>query len=293
MRADAEKVLADAGAEIADLREELEATRHDRDTADLVARTAENAAAEVSERLEKAEARHRDECADYDKKISDTAAEHAATVLQWQKRLDEMQAEHDRQVATLEDRVAEGDRQISDRDRQNSELRIYLDEARTENEKVRTDADRQNAAAAATIERLDADLIAARTAAADERGRANRLRDDLSDARADTSAARAEVASARDRAEELREELRELRRGTVAEAGGVKLADPCAVAYTLWSASGQTASSAIRFVSSPPWPGLGMIEREYVVKLDGSVGGAITNCAIAFAIGGSAPKAIF
>lgn len=76
---------------------------------------------------------------------------------------------------------------------------------------ARTRAERDAAAHAATLERLETDLTAQREATAAERDRTDTVREDLAAARAELPEARAHAAAARECTDELRTEVTELR----------------------------------------------------------------------------------
>lgn len=172
VQADADKVRADAAAEIADLREQLDTAVEDRADADAAAAAAEDAAAAAAETLEVAR------------------REHTAERGRWQQQCDTAERDHARQVADLERHIGELTAQVE----QHTEQMTVL----------RSEADNAAAVAAATVARLDSDLAAARAESRTERERAETSRGDAAVDRAHLEAARARV-------DELRAELRELR----------------------------------------------------------------------------------
>ncbi|CDZ90233.1 hypothetical protein D092_20680 [Rhodococcus ruber Chol-4] len=179
VQADADKVRADAGAEIARLREQLDAALDERADADAAAAAALAQADDAATQLAAARREHRDE-------LDRLHADHAAALDAWTTRVEESEAAHRRRTADLE---------------------ALVEQQRDQLARLRAAAEQ----ATATVGRLDADLAAARADAAAERDRTEAVRADLAAARAETAAARAQVDAARERADELRAELREVR----------------------------------------------------------------------------------
>ncbi|NCL78251.1 hypothetical protein AIIKEEIJ_06227 [Rhodococcus sp. YH1] len=206
IQADADKVRADAGVEIAALREQLGTALDDRADADAAAAAAETAAADATARLEAARRDHEQTLhrlhAEHRDRLTALTAEHAAATERWQRQLDQAQQTHRAQVADLEHRIGV--------------LTAQAEDHRDQLTRLRADADNAAAAAAATIERLGADLAAARAETAAERERTDRVRADLEAARTEAAAAHAQADAARERADELRAELREVRTATQA-----------------------------------------------------------------------------
>lgn len=179
VQADADKVRADAGAEIAGLREQLDAALDDRADADAAAAAAVAQADDATTQLAAARREHQSE-------LDRLHADHAAALDAWTTRFEESEAAHRRRTADLE---------------------ALVEQQRDQLARLRAAADQ----AAATVGRLESDLATARADTAAERDRTEAVRADLAAARAETAAARAQVDAARDRADELRTELRELR----------------------------------------------------------------------------------
>ncbi|MEE2062038.1 hypothetical protein [Rhodococcus artemisiae] len=179
VQADADKVRADAGAEIARLREQLDAASDDRADADAAAAAAVAQADDAATALAAARREHQSE-------LDRLHADHTAALDAWTTRFEESEAAHRRRTADLE---------------------ALVEEQRDQLARLRAAADQ----ATATVGRLEADLAAARAETAAERDRTEAVRADLAAARAETAAARAQAEAARERADELRTELRDLR----------------------------------------------------------------------------------
>ncbi|NGP09248.1 hypothetical protein G6038_28000 [Rhodococcus sp. 14C212] len=182
VQADADKVRADAGAEIARLREQLDAALDERADADAAAAAAVAQADDAATALAAARREHQEE-------LDRLRADHTAALDAWTTRFEESEAAHRRRTADLE---------------------ALVEQQRDQLARLRAAADQ----AAATVGRLESDLAAARADTAAERDRTEAVRADLAAARAETAAARAQVDAARERADELRTELRELRSTT-------------------------------------------------------------------------------
>lgn len=182
VQADADKVRADAGAEIAGLREQLDAALDDRADADAAAAAALAQADDAATQLAAARREHQEE-------LDRLRADHTAALDAWTTRFEDSETAHRRQTADLE---------------------ALVEQQRDQLARLRATADQ----ATATLGRLDADLVAARADTAAERDRTEAVRADLAAARAETAAARAQVDAARERADELRAELREVRAGS-------------------------------------------------------------------------------
>ena len=192
-----DKVRADAAAELEQLRDRLDAAIDDRANADAAADAAESAAAESAAALTEAERAHAEQVqalrVAHQEELSTLADEHAAVLERWQEQRQAAEAEF-RDTAAEQHRLIESQRaRIAELDR--------------EVVQVQAGADRAAAAAAATIERLDADLAEARSATQAERMRADTARDELATTKADLATAQAHAEAARERAEELRTEL--------------------------------------------------------------------------------------
>ncbi|WP_330767020.1 hypothetical protein [Rhodococcus sp. M8-35] len=179
VHADADKVRADAGAELARLREELDTALDDRADADAAAAAALAQADDAAAQLTAARREHQDA-------LDRLRADHTAAVEAVQARAADTDAAHRRRITDLE---------------------ILVDQQRDQLADLRATAEQ----GAATVGRLESDLDAARAETVAERGRTEAVRADLAAARAETAAARAQVDAARDRADELRAELREVR----------------------------------------------------------------------------------
>ncbi|MGV9946988.1 hypothetical protein [Rhodococcus aetherivorans] len=178
-RADADKVRADAAAEIAALREQLDTAREERADADAAAAAAD---AETTAALAQ---------------LTEVRREHAESLAHLQQEFDRAAERHREQTVGLEDRIAALTAQVA-------EHRDRLSRAAAEKDTVA-------AAAADTARRLEAEIAAARSAAAAERDRAETVRADLEAARTEAATAHAQADAARERVDELRGELRELR----------------------------------------------------------------------------------
>ncbi|WP_043827554.1 hypothetical protein [Rhodococcus opacus] len=168
----ADKVRADAAAEIEQLRDQLDTAVDDRINADAAAQAAEQ------------------------------AAEQSATALA------DANASHAEQMRTMESSYRE---RLVEQEQLVESLRTQTTELGDEVVQIRGGADRAAAAAAATINRLEADLDEARAAVQAERARTDGIRDELAAARADLAAARTQTEASRERVEELRAELAEIR----------------------------------------------------------------------------------
>ncbi|UNN05291.1 hypothetical protein [Rhodococcus opacus] len=194
---EANKVKADAAAEIEELRDQLEAAVDDRANADVAAQAAESAAAESAEALAEAQREHAEQLqalrAAHQQELAALAEEHTAVLDRWQQQFDTAAAEH-------RDQAAEQHTLIESLRGRNTELVSEVDQ-------VRSASDRAAATATATIERLEADLTAARTTIESERSRVDTVRDELAVAKADLATAQAQATAARERAAELRDEL--------------------------------------------------------------------------------------
>ncbi|UYF97133.1 hypothetical protein OCS65_28325 (plasmid) [Rhodococcus aetherivorans] len=184
VQADADKVRADAGAEIAGLREQLDTALEDCADADAAAAAAVAQADDATAQLAAARREQRDE-------LDRLRADHAAALDAWATRFEDSEAGHRRRTADLE---------------------ALVEQQRDQLARLGAAADQ----AAATVGRLETDLAAARAETAAERDRTEAVRADLAAARAETAAARAQVEAARDRADELRTELREVRAASAA-----------------------------------------------------------------------------
>ena len=164
----ADKVRADAAAEIEQLRDQLDTAVDDRINADAAAQAAEQAADQAVTQLAEANADHAEQVRTMENSYRERTAEQ-------EKLVESLRA----QAAELGDEVAE----------------------------IRAAADRAAAASAATIGRLESDLDQARAAVLAERTRTDDIRDELAAARADLAAARTQTEASRERVEELRAEL--------------------------------------------------------------------------------------
>ncbi|MBC2586950.1 hypothetical protein [Rhodococcus aetherivorans] len=184
VHADADKVRADAGAELARLREQLDAALDERADADAAAAAALAQADDAAAQLTAARGAH-------ERELDRLRVEHTAAVEAVQARAADTDAAHRRRITDLETLVDQQRDQIA-------QLRAAAEQG------------------AATVGRLDADLAAARAEAAAERDRTEAVRADLAAARVEIAAARAQVDAARDRADELRTELREVRAAAAA-----------------------------------------------------------------------------
>ncbi|WP_416063809.1 hypothetical protein [Rhodococcus indonesiensis] len=183
VQADADKVRADAAAEIAALREQLDTALDERADADAAAAAALAQADDATAQLAAARREHQSE-------LERLRADHTAALDAWTTRFEDSDAAHRRRTADLETLVEQQRDQLA-------RLSAAAEQA------------------TATVGRLDVDLAAARAEVAAERERTEAVRTDLAAARAETAAARAQVDAARERAEELRTELRELRAAAV------------------------------------------------------------------------------
>lgn len=200
-QAEAEKVRADADADLADLREQLDAALEDRANADAAAEAADTEAAAAHAALETERAAH---------------AEQAAAVAE-QHRRDRAQAhdEHDRAVQKLKaEAVDAGIRHTAECDTLTAQItaaHAERDAMEEQRDAARLSAERDAAATAASIARLDADLAAQKQATVAERERADAARQELNAALIELAEARAQTVAARERAEELRAERDGLR----------------------------------------------------------------------------------
>ncbi|KAF0957317.1 hypothetical protein [Rhodococcus sp. T7] len=179
----ADKVRADAAAEIEQLRDQLDTAVDDRANADAAARAAEQAAEESAGALADARRDHGDQL-------------HALAVVH-EEEMTALTAEHRAKNAEQHSLI--------------ESLRTRTTELGEEITQVRGAADRAAAASAATIGRLESDLDEARIAIQSERTRADEVRDELATTRADLATAQAQAAAARERVEELRADLTEAR----------------------------------------------------------------------------------
>jgi chromosome segregation ATPase len=168
----ADKVRADAAAEIEQLRDQLDTAVDDRINADAAAQAAEQ------------------------------AAEQSAT------QLAEANADHAEQLRAMESSYRE---RLAEQEQLVESLRTRATELGDEVAQIRGAADRASAASAATIGRLESDLGETRVAVQAERTRTDDIRDELAAARADLAAARTQTEASRERVEELRAELADIR----------------------------------------------------------------------------------
>src|SRR5690606_22264781 len=141
-------------------------------------------------------------------------AEHAAAQDRWQQQLDQAASTHREQIVGLEHRI--------------ELLTGQLDEHRERLTRAIAEKDAAAATAAEHTRRLEAELTAARTAAAAERDRAEA-------ARADAAAAHAQAEAARERIAELRAELQDLRPPPAGP--GTPSWGPCTTDCRSWSTS--------------------------------------------------------
>ncbi|KAF0956802.1 hypothetical protein [Rhodococcus sp. T7] len=168
----ADKVRADAAAELEQLRDQLDTALDDRTNADAAAQAAERTAEESAAELADARRQHTEQ-------VRALTAAHEEEI-----------AEQHRLVESLRTRATERENEIT---------------------LVRKEADRASAAAAATIDRLESDLHDARSAVQSERARVDEVRDELATTKADLATALAQATAARERAEELRADLADAR----------------------------------------------------------------------------------
>ena len=201
----ADKVRADAAAELEQSQARLDAALDDRANADAAADAAESAAAESAAALVEAKREHAEQVqtlqAAHQEELSTLTEEHAAVLGRWQEQMQAAEAEY-RDKAAEQHRIIESQRtRIAELDREMLQ--------------TQAGADRAAAAASATIERLEADLAEARSATQAERTRADTARDELATTKADLATAQAHAEAARERAEELRTELAEARSASV------------------------------------------------------------------------------
>ncbi len=212
---EAAKVRADADAELAAMREQLETAVADRANADAAADAAD-AALDASTR-EHDDALHQLSVA-HAAELTAQADDHAATLARWKADREAADTAHTTQVEGLHARLEQAEHTARAAESELAGLTTGLEQARTDAarhaadaEQARTTAARDASAASATIARLDADLTAAREAATAERQRTDTARDEAAAARVELAESRAQASAARDRAEELRTELAAVR----------------------------------------------------------------------------------
>ncbi|WP_254072953.1 hypothetical protein [Rhodococcus rhodochrous] len=153
MQAEADKVRADAAAEIAALRDELDTARTERADADAAATAAD---AEATEALAQ---------------LTAARAGHAAAQDRWQQQLDQAATTHREQIAGLEHRI--------------ELLTGQLDEHRERLTRAIAEKDAAAATAAEHTRRLEPELTAARTAAAAAPAQAEAARERVAELRAE------------------------------------------------------------------------------------------------------------
>ncbi|WP_072691067.1 hypothetical protein [Rhodococcus marinonascens] len=204
----ADKVRADAAAEIEQLRDELDTAIDDRANADAAARAAEAAADDSAVELAEARRDHSEQMqalevqmhemeVAHQRETTALAAEHAETLDRWRQQIGTAEAEHLEKLAQQHELV--------------ESLRKRVTELGDDVGRVRAEADRATAASTASIERLASDLDEARAAIQAERSRADQTRDELATTRADLAASRTQADATRERVEELRADLAEAR----------------------------------------------------------------------------------